>query len=102
MEIGLKKKKTLSMAFWACGKQEIVRTSWTSKNSGRRFFSCPEQFNPPMCDRSVDIILGLLKSKYDIQVKVEESVVESRILKKKLLFSWICFSVVLLGILMYQ
>ncbi|KAL8229282.1 hypothetical protein R6Q57_014182 [Mikania cordata] len=52
--------------------------------------------------RSVDIILGLLKSKNDLQVKIEKSVAGSRILKKKLLFSWIGFSVVLLGILFYQ
>ncbi|KAL8246526.1 hypothetical protein R6Q59_007742 [Mikania micrantha] len=99
------------MAFCACGKQAIVRTSWTSKNPGRRFFSCPEQgckagfigwYNPTICDRSVDIIPGLLKSKNDLRVKVEESVAESRILKKKLLFSWIGFSVVLLGIQFYE
>ncbi|KAL8255144.1 hypothetical protein R6Q59_033365 [Mikania micrantha] len=73
------------MAFWACGKQAIVRTSWTSINPGRRFFSCPEQigfigwFDLPMFDRSVDIIPGLLKSKNYLHVKVEDGVAESRI-----------------------
>ncbi|KAL8250812.1 hypothetical protein R6Q59_034505 [Mikania micrantha] len=84
------------MAFCACGKQAIVRTSWTSKNPGRRFFSCLEQgcktgffgwFDPPMCDRSVDIIPGLLKSKNDLQIQLKASVVESKSLKKKLIFS---------------
>ncbi|KAL8223347.1 hypothetical protein R6Q57_018822 [Mikania cordata] len=96
-----------SMAFCACGKQAIVRSSWTSKNPGRRFFSCPEQvsldgFDPPMCDRSVDIIPGLLKSKNDLQIQLKASVAESKSLKKKkLIFSWIGFFVLLLGILMY-
>ncbi|KAL8217174.1 hypothetical protein R6Q57_024011 [Mikania cordata] len=83
------------MAFCACGKQAIVRTSWTSKNPGRRFFSCPEQV------RSVDIIPGLLKSKNDLQIQLKASVAESKSLKKKLIFSWIGFFVLLLGILMY-
>ncbi|KAL8206225.1 hypothetical protein R6Q57_009776 [Mikania cordata] len=98
------------MAFCACGKQAIIRTSWTSKNPGRRFFSCQEQgcntgfigwFDPPMSDRSIDIIPGLLKSKNDLHIQLKTSVAESKSLKKKLIFSWIGFFVPLLGILMY-
>ncbi|KAL8234097.1 hypothetical protein R6Q59_020197 [Mikania micrantha] len=67
------------MAFCACGKQAIVRTSWTSKNPG--FI---RWFDPPMCDRSVDIIPGLLKYKNGLQMQLKASVVESKSLKKKL------------------
>ncbi|PWA63782.1 zinc finger, GRF-type [Artemisia annua] len=29
------------MVLCACGLQVVVRTSWTNRNPGRRFYSCP-------------------------------------------------------------
>ncbi|PWA89653.1 zinc finger, GRF-type [Artemisia annua] len=60
------------MVLCACGLQCVVRTSWTNRNPGRRFYSCPTYnsscpfigwVDPPMCDRSLDIIPGLLRTR---------------------------------------
>ncbi|XP_019183765.1 PREDICTED: uncharacterized protein LOC109178688 [Ipomoea nil] len=55
-----------------CGNELVIRTSWTDRNPGRRFFHCSESpgrkgcgffewTDPPMCPRSICIIPGLLK-----------------------------------------
>ncbi|CAB4318743.1 unnamed protein product [Prunus armeniaca] len=55
-----------------CGKQAILRTSWTDFNPGRRFYVCGTQgtsrrcdlwewADPEMCDRSKQIIPMLLR-----------------------------------------
>ncbi|GJU68675.1 zinc finger, GRF-type containing protein [Tanacetum coccineum] len=53
-----------------CGSVGVIRTSWTSTNPGRRFFGCSKRgtncgiidwYDPPMCDRAVQIIPGLLR-----------------------------------------
>ncbi|GKA93517.1 zinc finger, GRF-type containing protein [Tanacetum coccineum] len=53
-----------------CGSVGVIRTSWTSTNPGRRFFGCSKRgtncgiidwYDPPMCDRVVQIIPGLLR-----------------------------------------
>ncbi|PWA56411.1 zinc finger, GRF-type [Artemisia annua] len=53
------------MVLCACGLQCVVRTSWTNRNPGRRFYSCPliGWVDPLMCDRSLDIIPGLLRNR---------------------------------------
>ncbi|PWA64044.1 zinc finger, GRF-type [Artemisia annua] len=60
------------MVLCACGLQCVVRTSWTNRNPGRRFYSFPTYnsrcpfigwVDPPMCDRSLDIIPGLLRTR---------------------------------------
>ncbi|KAL8197747.1 hypothetical protein R6Q57_024281 [Mikania cordata] len=66
------------MVFCGCGKEAVIRTSWTSRNPGRRFYSCPDQgsncsfitwVDPEMCPRSILIISGLLKSKNEAERK---------------------------------
>ncbi|KAL0427358.1 UNVERIFIED_CONTAM: hypothetical protein Slati_2910600 [Sesamum latifolium] len=64
-----------------CGKEVVVRTSWTSKNPGRRFCGCPgdegfycssfQWVDPAMCRRSKEVIPALLNrlSQYEIAVK---------------------------------
>ncbi|KAL0456734.1 UNVERIFIED_CONTAM: hypothetical protein Slati_1012600 [Sesamum latifolium] len=78
-----------------CGKEVVVRTSWTTTNPGRRFRGCPgnevgccslyavvvyeigqycrsfQWVDPPMCRRSKEIIPGLLNrlSQYETTVK---------------------------------
>ncbi|GER41215.1 tRNA uridine 5-carboxymethylaminomethyl modification enzyme MnmG [Striga asiatica] len=54
--------------FCLCGKVARLQTSWTDANSGRRCVDCAENarrfwnlFDPPMCARLKDIILGLLR-----------------------------------------
>ncbi|GJT78320.1 hypothetical protein Tco_1045045 [Tanacetum coccineum] len=53
-----------------CGSVGVITTSWTSTNPGRRFFGCSKRgancgiidwYDPPMCDRAVQIIPGLLR-----------------------------------------
>ncbi|GJR07020.1 retrovirus-related pol polyprotein from transposon TNT 1-94 [Tanacetum coccineum] len=69
----------------ACGLEAVIRTSWTNQNPGRRFYGCPtlsptcvnflRWYDPPMCQMSVQIILGLLRSRNELEeivVMVEE------------------------------
>ncbi|GJS17103.1 zinc finger, GRF-type containing protein [Tanacetum coccineum] len=50
------------MVRYACGLEAVIRTSWTNRNSGRRFYGCPtlsptyvnflRWYDPPMCQRT--------------------------------------------------
>ncbi|KAJ9565721.1 hypothetical protein OSB04_001687, partial [Centaurea solstitialis] len=76
-----------------CGSIGSIKTSWTSRNPGRRFYSCSNKkqrcgfirwFDPPMCSRSMEVIPGLLNSKNQLDAKIKEVKHEDR--KWKLLF----------------
>ncbi|GKA77915.1 zinc finger, GRF-type containing protein [Tanacetum coccineum] len=82
----------------ACGLEAVIRTSWTNRNSGRRFYGCPtlsptcvnflRWYDPPMCQRSVQIIPGLLRSRNELEeilAMVEE---KRRKLLTFLIISW--------------
>nr|GEX51490.1 zinc finger, GRF-type [Tanacetum cinerariifolium] len=59
------------------GLEAVIRTSWTSRNPSRRLYGCPTLsltcvnffmwYDPPMCQRSVQIIPGLLRSRNEIE-----------------------------------
>nr|KAJ0192462.1 hypothetical protein LSAT_V11C800402040 [Lactuca sativa] len=81
------------MVLCFCGNVAVVRTSWTSRNPGRRFYACPKMgsrcgflgwFDPPMCQRSTVIIPGLLRTMNRYEVEVGQ-------LKMCLLASWVLF-----------
>nr|GEW70895.1 zinc finger, GRF-type [Tanacetum cinerariifolium] len=65
------------MVRYACGLEAVIRTSWTNRNPCRRFYGCPtlsptcvnflRWYDPPMCQRSVQIILGLLRSRNELE-----------------------------------
>ncbi|GJZ90164.1 zinc finger, GRF-type containing protein [Tanacetum coccineum] len=82
----------------ACGLEAVIRTSWTNRNPGRRFYGCPtlsptcvnflRWYDPPMCQRSVQIIPGLLRSRNELEeilAMVEE---KRRKLLTFLIISW--------------
>ncbi|PWA94879.1 zinc finger, GRF-type [Artemisia annua] len=84
------------MVVCTCGKHAVVKTSWTNRNPGRRFFGCPTiisgsncpflgWLDPPMCPRSVDIIPGLLRRINAFRGVVEE-LEEQRSKYKNMLF----------------
>ncbi|GKD34909.1 zinc finger, GRF-type containing protein [Tanacetum coccineum] len=60
-----------------CGLEAVIRTSWTNRNPGRRFYGCPTLsptcvnflgwYDPPMCQRSVQIIPGLWRSRNKLE-----------------------------------
>ncbi|KAL8249741.1 hypothetical protein R6Q59_006609 [Mikania micrantha] len=88
------------MVFCWCGKEAVIRTSWTSRNPGRRFYSCPDQrsncsfitwVDPKMCPISILIIPGLLKSKNEAERKCRVATEECKSLRKYLLISWVFF-----------
>ncbi|GJR63578.1 zinc finger, GRF-type containing protein [Tanacetum coccineum] len=61
----------------ACGLEVVIRTSWTNRNPGRHFYGYPTisstcvnflmWYDPPMCQRSVQIIPGLLMSRNELE-----------------------------------
>ncbi|GKB36644.1 zinc finger, GRF-type containing protein, partial [Tanacetum coccineum] len=61
----------------ACGLEAVIRTSWTNRNPCRRFYGCPtlsptcvnflKWYDPPMYQRSVQIIPGLLRSRNELE-----------------------------------
>ncbi|KAL8228269.1 hypothetical protein R6Q57_015853 [Mikania cordata] len=88
------------MIFCGCGKESVVRTSWTSRNPGRRFYSCLDRgsncsfitwVDPEMCPRSILIIPGLLKSKNEAERKCRAVTDERNSLRKYLFISWVFF-----------
>ncbi|GJS67215.1 zinc finger, GRF-type containing protein [Tanacetum coccineum] len=50
----------------ACGLEAVIRTSWTNRNPGRRFYGCP-----------TPIITGLLRSRNELE-KIVAMVEEKR------------------------
>ncbi|GKE12677.1 zinc finger, GRF-type containing protein [Tanacetum coccineum] len=83
----------------ACGLEVVIRTSWTNRNPCRRFYGCPtlsttcvnflRWFDPPICQRSVQIIPKLLRSLNELEeilAMVEE---KRRKLLKFLIISWV-------------
>ncbi|GJY78237.1 reverse transcriptase domain, reverse transcriptase zinc-binding domain protein [Tanacetum coccineum] len=67
------------MVICKCGKTEKIKTSWTSRNLGRRFYRCPNcgfigWIDPLMCYRAVDVIPGLFKAKNELEEDLKERV----------------------------
>ncbi|GKA75577.1 hypothetical protein Tco_0781955 [Tanacetum coccineum] len=59
-----------------CRSPGVIKTSWTPTNPGRCFYCCSKRginygiidwFDPPMCDRAVKIIPGLLRTMNELQ-----------------------------------
>ncbi|GJZ94259.1 hypothetical protein Tco_0666462 [Tanacetum coccineum] len=62
----------------SCDLQAVIRTSWTNRYPGRCFYGCPTFVKsklyqlhrvivPPMCQRSIQIIPGLLRSSNELE-----------------------------------
>ncbi|GJX87321.1 hypothetical protein Tco_0339335 [Tanacetum coccineum] len=81
----------------ACGLEAVIMTSWTNRNLGCRFYGCPtlsptcvnflRWYNPPMFQRSVQIIPGLLRSRNELEeilAMVEENT-DASLLRKELM-----------------
>ncbi|GJX90939.1 hypothetical protein Tco_0344265 [Tanacetum coccineum] len=67
----------------ACGLEAMIRTSWTNRNTSRRFYGCPTL-----------IIPGLLKSHNELEeilAMVEE---KRRKLLKFLIISWVVHAII--------
>ncbi|PWA72031.1 zinc finger, GRF-type [Artemisia annua] len=86
-----------------CGKQATIKTSWTNRNPGRRFYCCPScgfigWTDPPMCCRAVAVIPGLLRARNELEEELEEQLrlmrdkdQQLKKLNKFLTFSWVFF-----------
>ncbi|GJT04335.1 zinc finger, GRF-type containing protein [Tanacetum coccineum] len=87
------------MVRYTCGLEAVIRTSWTNRNPGRRFYGCPtlsltcvnflRWYDPPMCQRSVQIILGLLRSRNELEEIVAMIEEKRHKLLKFLIISWV-------------
>ncbi|PWA40627.1 hypothetical protein CTI12_AA563160 [Artemisia annua] len=79
------------MARCLCNKPCVLRCSWTPRNPGRRFLTCPriggtecnffDWFDLPMCARSTEIIPGLLMSRNVLEESMNELRAANRRLK---------------------
>ncbi|KAL8053324.1 hypothetical protein ABFX02_05G063400 [Erythranthe guttata] len=79
-----------------CSRRPVMKTSWTDLNPGRRYTNC-DKFrkpggcnyfvwtDPPMCERSRQIIPGLLRR---INKQEEEMKKKQRFLWMTLICSW--------------
>ncbi|GKA18899.1 hypothetical protein Tco_0698814 [Tanacetum coccineum] len=83
----------------SCGFQAVIRTPWTNRNPGRRFYGRPtfsptyinflRWLDPPMCQMSVEIIHGLLRSCNELE-EILATVEEKRPnLMKCLIITWV-------------
>ncbi|GKB85379.1 hypothetical protein Tco_0957651 [Tanacetum coccineum] len=77
----------------SCGLEAVIRTSWTNRNPCLRFYGCPtlflRWFDPSMCQRSVQIIPRLLRSRNKLE-EILAMVEEKRLrLIKYLIISWV-------------
>ncbi|GJX00017.1 hypothetical protein Tco_0183930 [Tanacetum coccineum] len=83
----------------ACGLEAVIMTSWTNRNPGRRFYgfstlslTCVNflrWYDPPMCQRSVQIIPGLLRSRTELEEIVAMAKEKRRKLLKFLIIGWL-------------
>ncbi|GER33285.1 GRF zinc finger containing protein [Striga asiatica] len=66
-----------------CGLKVYLKTSWTRKNLGRRYWACPKYgnfgycgifiwFDPNICERAKNIIPGLLEKSNKHQHQIEQ------------------------------
>ncbi|KAH7843116.1 hypothetical protein Vadar_012791 [Vaccinium darrowii] len=84
-----------------CGTQKLIQTSWTDRNLGRRFISCPKNgcdefawLDPPMCRRSVRIIPGLLKKVNRLEMEAARAKAGEKKMKMYLVASWVVLAAV--------
>ncbi|GJU84178.1 zinc finger, GRF-type containing protein [Tanacetum coccineum] len=86
------------MVFCHCTKLAVIRTSWTPRNPGRRFYACPDLgsecrfinwVDPPMCQRSTMIIPGLLRNINNLQANLSQVQNDRDRFKKYLVMTWI-------------
>ncbi|KAK1577794.1 hypothetical protein Q3G72_004815 [Acer saccharum] len=67
-----------------CGRRARLCTSWTNANPGRRFWGCSNfrgdvncgyfrWHDPPICERSKQIIPGLLRRIQELEMRMGES-----------------------------
>ncbi|KAG8382761.1 hypothetical protein BUALT_Bualt05G0110900 [Buddleja alternifolia] len=87
-----------------CGQLAKVKTSWTDGNSARRFFGCQSYeenggcgffswLDPPMCERSKNVIPGLLRSIRSMEEAERKANKRERKLRFLLIASWVMFIV---------
>ncbi|KAI8009455.1 DNA topoisomerase 3-alpha [Camellia lanceoleosa] len=79
-----------------CGRRRLIHTAWTDTNPGRRFLSFPNSgcnhftwIDPPMCDRAVQIIPGLLKKLNKMEAQLKKRTKRERKLWICLVLSWL-------------
>nr|KAJ0193577.1 hypothetical protein LSAT_V11C800404450 [Lactuca sativa] len=45
------------MVLCFCGNVVVVRTSWTSRNPGRRFYACPKMVRKFILDYDISVVM---------------------------------------------
>ncbi|KAG8377439.1 hypothetical protein BUALT_Bualt08G0033000 [Buddleja alternifolia] len=85
-----------------CRRLAVIRCSWTDANPGRRFYSCELHRNaggcgffvwldPPMCERSRNVIPGLLGSTERLQVELQIARRREKRVWIAVVISWLIF-----------
>ncbi|PWA55582.1 zinc finger, GRF-type [Artemisia annua] len=57
--------------FCKCGHRLTVKTAWTPENPGKRIREA-RFLDPPMCQRALDEIPGLLRARNELEDDLEE------------------------------
>ncbi|KAH7839980.1 hypothetical protein Vadar_010959 [Vaccinium darrowii] len=81
-----------------CGNVRELHTSWIPLNPGRRFVACPKEeckdfawVDPPMCERSVQIIPRLLRKRNKMEEEISRRKKREKMLWIALGISWLIF-----------
>ncbi|KAH7866931.1 hypothetical protein Vadar_026860 [Vaccinium darrowii] len=85
----------------SCSGKRIIQASWTTANPGRRFISGPKNecddfgwFDPPMCNRSTQIIPGLLRKINRLEGNLMACKARERKLWTAVVVSWVLIAIV--------
>ncbi|KAL8226969.1 hypothetical protein R6Q57_016801 [Mikania cordata] len=98
-----------NMVMCSCGSSTQLSISWTDRNPERRFHCCTKKgrscgfvawAGPPMCQRSLQVIPGLLKRCNNYEAIVLQSVKERKKMKFLLGISWVFFIISTINMVM--
>ncbi|KAG8384113.1 hypothetical protein BUALT_Bualt04G0084500 [Buddleja alternifolia] len=94
-----------------CRRLARIRCSWTDANPGRRFYGCDTNrdeggcgffvwLDPPMCERSRNVIPGLLRSVNRLQAELETARQRENRERRAwtgLVLAWVVFLLIWMG-----
>ncbi|KAK4438813.1 hypothetical protein Salat_0215900 [Sesamum alatum] len=88
------------MRICSCGREIVLRTSWTTANPGATLPCMSGKSDPPMCRRSKEVIPGLLNrlKQYDVAIRRAKERLDNANMRRRnchcllffVVFYWAC------------